>query len=131
MVFPQLTLAYLGVLALLYSVLALIVVALRAKNDIPFGDGGNESLHRAIRAHGNFIEWVPLAAILVGSLEALGEPRLHIHLLMGALLVARVVHPVAFASKLGSAPYYVGRIVGAFTSWTVLTLAAVLLLVRL
>ena len=131
MVFPELTLTYLAVLSLLYSGLALVVVALRAKNDIPFGDGGNESLHRAIRAHGNFIEWVPLASLLVASVEALGEPHLHVHLLMGTLLVARVLHPIAFASKLGSAPYFIGRIAGALTTWSVLTAAAVLLLVRL
>ena len=65
------------------------------------------------------------------AVEALGEARLHVHLLMGSLLFARVLHPIAFASKLGSAPYYIGRIAGAFISWAVLTLAAVLLLVRL
>ncbi len=111
--------------------LALVVVALRGKHDIPFGDGGNEALHRAIRAHGNFIEWVPLASLLVAALEALGESRLHVHLLMGALLVARVLHPIAYASELGSLPYFVGRVAGALTSWAVLTAAAVLLLVRL
>ena len=105
MIPPKITLGYLGVRALLYSVLALIVIALRAKNDIPFGDGGNESLHRAIRAHGNFIEWVPLASILIASVEALGEPPLHVHLLMGTLPAARVLHPIALASKLVSAPY--------------------------
>ncbi len=131
MIFPKITLAYLGILALLYSVLALRVVVLRVKNHIPFGDGGNESLHRAIRAHGNFIEWVPLASMLVASIEALGEPPLHVHLLMGSLLAARVLHPIAFVSKLESAPYYVGRIAGTFISWAVLTLAAILLLIRL
>jgi uncharacterized membrane protein YecN with MAPEG domain len=131
MIFPDVTLTYLAVLSLLYSVLALAVVALRRKNGIPFGDGGNESLLRAIRAHGNFIEWVPLASLLVASLEALGEPLLHIHLLMGSLLVARVLHPIAFASKLESVPYRVGRIAGALTSWGVLTAAAIILLIRL
>ncbi len=131
MVFPAITLTYLAVLSLLYALLALVVVALRAKHDIPFGDGGNETLHRAIRAHGNFIEWVPLASLLVGSLEALGEPRLHVHVMMGALLIARILHPIAFASKLESLPYYVGRIAGALTSWAVLSVAAVLLLLRL
>ena len=58
MTFPSLTLTYLAILALLYSGLSLVVVALRARNDIPFGDGGNDALHRAIRAHGNFIESV-------------------------------------------------------------------------
>lgn len=131
MVFPTITLSYLAVLSILYAGLSLVVVGLRAKHDIPFGDGGNEALHRAIRAHGNFVEWVPLAAILVACLEALGEPAMHVHALMGALLVARILHPIAFASRLESVPYFVGRIAGAFTSWAVLTAAAVLLLVRL
>ncbi len=48
-----------------------------------------------------------------------------------SLLVARILHPIAFASALGSVPYYVGRIACALTSWAVLTAAAVLLLVRL
>jgi hypothetical protein len=101
------------------------------KNDIPFGDAGNESLHRAIRAHGNFIEWVPLTALLVAALEVLGESTRTIHVMMGALLVARILHPIAFASRLESPPYYVGRIGGALTSWATLTVAALLLLVRL
>ena len=40
MVFPALTLAYLAVLSLLYAALALMVVALPEKNDIPFGEAG-------------------------------------------------------------------------------------------
>ena len=34
---PEITLTYLAVLSLLYAVFALVVVALRAKNNIPFG----------------------------------------------------------------------------------------------
>lgn len=131
MSFPAITLTYLAILALIYAALALVVVALRVKNDIPFGDGGNERLHRAIRAHGNFIEWVPLTGILVAAIEAIGVRPIDIHGLMGALLVARILHPIAFASRLGSAPYLIGRIGGALTSWAVLTASAVLLLVKL
>lgn len=131
MVFPEVTLMYLALLSLVYSALALAVVGLRRKHSIPFGDGGNESLLRAIRAHGNFIEYVPLTALLVASLEAMGAPASHVHLLMGLLLFARVIHPIAFGSERGSVPYKVGRIGGAFVSWGVMTAAAVLLLVRL
>jgi len=127
--FPGITVTYLAVLALLFSALSLMVVALRAKNDIPFGDGGNDSLHRAIRAHGNFAEWVPLAVLLVGALEASGQASSTIHLLMGALLTARILHPIAFASPLGSASYFVGRIAGASITWLVVTASAVFLLV--
>ena len=39
MVFPAVTLGYLAVLSLLYAALALVVVALRAKNDNPVWAG--------------------------------------------------------------------------------------------
>lgn len=131
MLFPKITLTYLALLSLIYAALALRVVSIRRKHSIAFGDGGNEALLRAIRAHGNFIEYVPLASLLVASLEAMGEPALHVHAFMGSLLLARVLHPVAFASARGSAPYKIGRIGGALISWGVLVIAAVLLLVRL
>ncbi len=125
---PLFTLTYLAVLALIYSVLALIVVVLRGKYDIPFGHGNNALLERAIRAHGNFIEWVPMTALLIAGLEVSGQPTLHIHVMMGALLVARVLHPIALFSKLGSRRYFVGRIAGATTTWLTMTAAAVMVI---
>lgn len=127
---PQVTLGYLVALAAIYSLLAFIVVVLRAKHGVPYGDGGNETLLHAIRAHGNFSEWIPLCVLLVGSLEALGQSEVVIHSLMSSLLVARILHPIALFSKVRSLMYMVGRIGGAFTSWLVLSGSAVLLAVR-
>jgi len=101
------------------------VVGLRARHDIPFGDGGNELLNRAIRVHGNFSEWVPLTILMVGGLEALGAPAAHLHGLLGTLLAARVLHAIGLFSAVRSAPYMIGRIAGASSTWAVLSIAAV------
>ncbi len=131
MVLPVITMQYLAVLALIFSALALVVVVLRQRHRVPFGDGDNHDLMRAIRAHGNFAEWVPMTAAVVASLEMLGGGSGLIHGLMTALLVARVLHPVAFALPTGSSGYRAARIAGALTTWFVLTIAAVLVLMRM
>jgi uncharacterized membrane protein YecN with MAPEG domain len=35
-----------------------------------FGDGGDPEMSQAIRAHGNFAEYVPLGLILLGLVRA-------------------------------------------------------------
>ena len=62
---PSITSAYLGMLALLYVVLGLQVSRLRRGNKVLFGDGGNIKLRSAIRAHANFVEYVPLIVLMV------------------------------------------------------------------
>ena len=81
-------------LALLYVVLGLQVSRLRQGNKVLFGDGGNIKLRSAIRAHANFVEYVPLIVLMVAMLEMSGMPAPRVHLLMAALLVARLLHPL-------------------------------------
>lgn len=79
-------------LALIYLALSVIIVRLRFAKQVSLGDGNDRQLRRAIRAHGNFIEYVPLVLILMWFLESLTlSPSLPFWL--GAvLLVARVAH---------------------------------------
>ena len=130
MTYPSQTVTFTAALACIYSVLAITVVALRGKHNVPFGDGGVERLKRAIRAHANFAEWVPLTLMLVGVLESDGYSATYVTAVLTALVVARVLHPMALFSRIGSAVYYVGRIAGAMTTWLVMTISAVLLLWR-
>ena len=130
MILPIITIQYLAVLALIFSALALMVVFLRQRHRVPFGDGDNHDLMRAIRAHGNFAEWVPTTVAIVAALEMLGGSSGQIHGLMAALVVARVAHPLAFALPTGSGGYRAARIVGALTTWFVLTIGAILVLIR-
>ncbi len=131
MAFPVVTFTYLVPLAAIFGVLSLAVVFLRVKNNVPYGDNGIPSLHRAVRAHGNFAEWVPIVVLVVSGVETLGQPKSHIHWLMGLLLTARLIHPIGLSQDVGSPIYRFGRIFGAFTTWAVLTVGTVLLFIRL
>ena len=129
MVYPSLTVTYLALLALLFAGLSLVVVAQRARKNVPFGDADDDALRRAVRAHGNFAEWVPIALLLCAALEMRGADASLMHGLLGALLAARIAHPVAFASPVDTIVYRLGRIFGALTTFLVVVVAAVLLLI--
>ncbi|MGZ9080482.1 MAG: MAPEG family protein, partial [Burkholderiales bacterium] len=54
---------YAALLGLWLLVLSLRVVQQRRAARVSLGDGGNTALQRAIRAQGNFVEYVPLALL--------------------------------------------------------------------
>ena len=91
MTFPLTTAVYAAVLGLLGAILTVNVIVNRAKSKVLYGDGGNESLMLAIRAHCNFAEQVPLAVILVGLVEAFAYRTSVVHGLGIVLLVARLL----------------------------------------
>jgi uncharacterized membrane protein YecN with MAPEG domain len=86
------TAIFAGVLALMFIKLSFDVISLRRKNKISLGSGGVEALDRAIRAHGNFSEYVPLGLMLLGALELNGAP-VELLLALGSLLtLGRYLH---------------------------------------
>src|SRR6478736_9251848 len=91
---PTITGFYLAILALIFLVLGLQVSRLRRGNRVLFGDGDNRQLRSAIRAHANFIEYVPIIVLMIALLEMSGAPAPRIHWLMGLLLIARLLHPL-------------------------------------
>ncbi len=121
---PSVTGFYLGLLALIYAALALEVARLRRGNRALFGDGENVRLRSAIRAHANFIEYVPIIALLVAMLEMTGNSATKVHVLMGALLVARLLHPLGMHSKPGTWQFSAGRVGGIMITIGVLVAAA-------
>ena len=72
--------------------LALNVTRHRMKEGVSTGSGSSLSLDRAVRAHGNNIEYVPGAILGILILAALGYSPLVINLLGASLLVARFCH---------------------------------------
>lgn len=107
----NITLFYGGALALWFLVLSLWVILGRDKGGPSLGDGGDLSMQRRIRAHGNFAEYVPLILILTGFLEASGTEDWVIHSLGAALLVGRLLHGYALAFTEKSAMGRLGGIV--------------------
>ena len=81
---------YASVLAFVYVVLAVRVIRLRRGQGVAVG-GGDEVLQRAIRAHANFSEYVPLTLLLMFFAE-LSAPSWVVHAAGILLCLGRGVH---------------------------------------
>lgn len=127
---PSVTAFYLAILALIYALLALRVAGLRRANRALFGDADNARLRSAIRVHANFIEYVPIITLLVALLEMSGIPPARVHLLMGALLLTRLLHPLGMTARPGTWQFNAGRVGGILLTLAVLVAAAISALVR-
>ncbi len=128
---PSITAGYLAILALIYAALALQVIRLRRSNLAPFSDGGNVALRNAIRAHANFMEYVPIITLMVAFLEMSGAPPARVHVLMGALLLSRLIHPFGMSAKSGTLPFWIGRAGGIFITIGLLVACAIMTLTRI
>ena len=80
--------------AIIFISLSLGVIKLRRRNQVRIGTGGVEELERAIRAHANFAEYVPIGLILIACLEANGATWWLVLLPGISLLLGRIVHAV-------------------------------------
>jgi uncharacterized membrane protein YecN with MAPEG domain len=127
---PSITAFYLGILALLYAVLGLQVSRLRRGHRVLFGDGDNIKLRSAIRAHANFAEYVPIIVLMVVLLEMSRLPPIGVHLLMAALLVSRLLHPLGMYVGPRTMQFQICRVGGIVLTVTVLLASALLLLWR-
>jgi hypothetical protein len=81
-----------GLLTLMMVPLSLQVSLRRAGLNSTFGDAGDDMLRRRIRAHGNFIEYVPTALIALGLVEWTGAPPVFVWVLGSALVGSRMLH---------------------------------------
>ncbi|SIQ21410.1 MULTISPECIES: MAPEG family protein [Acidiphilium] len=128
MIFPHITAIYAAILALIYLAITGWVVAGRGKFKVLHGDGGNDNLNRRIRAHANFNEYVPLILVLAALLEARGAGTVTMNALLLPLVVARVIHPFGMMARENSTQQFALRAPGAFITWVVLAVVAVMLL---
>lgn len=112
---------YAAILATLFVVISLRVIAFRRGERIGLGDGGNTTLTRAIRVQSNFAEYVPFALVLMLLLELQNSPNWMLHLVGVLLLAGRLIHAVGF----GREPEITGsRTVGMALTFTAILLAA-------
>ncbi len=117
---------YAALLGLLLLALAGSVVRLRGKHKVGIGDGGHADLALACRAHANFIEYVPLALILLLLLEYRGVPVWALHGLGSALFLGRVLHAWGLSRSQGTSP---GRAIGILLTWISILVSSLWLLV--
>jgi uncharacterized membrane protein YecN with MAPEG domain len=119
---PTITALYAGLLGLVSMAIAFKAGSLRGKKNIPLGDGGDRELLLAMRRHSNFVEYVPLALILIGLLELNHVRPTALHTLGAALVIARVSHAVGMKPDKMQVP---GRFIGASLTALVIVVASV------
>jgi hypothetical protein len=117
-----------GLLALLLMFLGAYVIAGRVKFKIDLGDGGNAAMRQRIRAQANFVEYVPLALILLLLVEkeAIG-PRWLAVATGATLVIARLWHAQGLLSKEGAS---LGRFMGTNLTGLVILVGAAACLAR-
>ena len=119
------TALYAGLLGLVFIVLSFRVVRLRGKHRVDLGDGGVDELVRAVRVHGNFAEYVPLALVLMLLAEGAGAADGLLHGLGILLVLARLSHAHALFSGTMAT-----RVFGAGSTNLVIVISAVMLIGR-
>ena len=117
------TALYTAILALGVLALAVNVSIHRGKLKVDVGDGDNPQMLRMIRIHGNAVEYVPIALLLMGVYELDGGSHQMLHIAGVALIAGRLLHTWGMWSR--PEPTF-GRIAGV--SLTLLTIIALAIL---
>ena len=115
------TTLYIGLFGLLMLILKMNVGRVRSSKKINLGDGGDDSMQRAIRVQGNAVEDVPVVLFGLVGLALLGAPVIVIHSLGSTFLLARILHAVGLGGLAGAG---VGRLIGTLLSLIVLLATA-------
>lgn len=111
---------WVGVNALFLIFLSVRVGAARAKHKVNLGDGGNDAVNRAIRTHGNYTEYAPMALIGLLALGLLNAAPLFVHIAGALFLFARLSHYLG----LGAGVWAQGRLVGTLLTMVTLLMIA-------
>lgn len=124
---PVITGLYVALAALLVVFLAYRVAAVRVARRIALGSGEDRLLEQRMRAHGNAVEYLPLALLQLALVELAGHAAWVVHLCGAVLIVSRLLHAWGLSRHYGKS---IGRLIGIVGTWAVMLAMAVLLLVR-
>ena len=96
---------YVALSAFVLYKISINVISERRKNKISFGDDGNRTLMRRIRAQGNFIEYTPIFLISLIGIEWIGYDKnisyylIYIHSLGMIFILGRIFHAISLYQK--------------------------------
>ena len=123
----QITLAVTAILVLLSIPMAISVGMRRVKTGILLLHGDDDTLLRLIRAHGNFVEYVPLALLALAGAEVSGAAPWLVASCGIVLILARVIHYFGLRASAESK----GRAVGALLTTVSMFVLAVTIIWQL
>ena len=118
---------YAATLALLCIVLSVRTLTLRRRFGVAIGPGDEPLLARAVRAHGNFTEYVPLALLLLLLVDLESNNSMLLHGLGLMLVVGRASHAYGVSQVREDFRF---RVAGMALTFTVMGSCALILLSR-
>ncbi len=122
-----LTALYAAVLALIIVALAINVTVHRVKLRVSLGDGGNPQMLRMMRLHGNAVEYIPIAVLLMLTYEIGGGSRYLLHAAGIALITGRLIQVAAMWGSNVATP---GRGLGQSLTWATIVVMALANIVK-
>lgn len=104
---------------------AIDTVRHRLRLKAAFGDAGDDTLTRAIRAHGNLAEHAPIVILLLAFLEMSRANHMGLMVIGAGFLFARVAHIVGLHSVSAPGKPPVARQIGVIGTWLTLLVLSV------
>ena len=95
----QILVGYSVGLGFLFLMLSVRTILLRGRFGVALGDGQQKLLQRAIRAHANFAEYVPITLVLLFFLTQTDLHLAWFHGLGATLLLGRIAHAWALSHE--------------------------------
>lgn len=120
---------YIALSCLILSKLSINVIKLRRQNKVSFGDDGDRTLMRRIRAQANFIEYTPIFLLSLIGIEWLAVENipyyfLYINIVGSLFIIGRILHALSLYEK-----KIMHRKTGMIVTFVSLQLNGILLLV--
>lgn len=106
------TALYVGILTIFALVLSAKAGGFRGKTGVSilYGEPGDMELAQRVRVHQNFLEYVPMALILMGVIEVNGGNSTFLHVFGVVLIISRYAHAIGLKHDNMAHP---GRTIGA------------------
>ena len=95
---------YIALSCLILSKLSINIIKLRRQNKVSFGDDGDRTLMRRIRAQANFIEYTPIFLLSLIGIEWLAVENipyyfLYINIVGSLFIIGRILHALSLYEK--------------------------------
>ena len=116
---------YTSLFILFYVYLSMRTIRARRSAKVALGHNDNPELLKAMRAHSNFSEYVPLSLFAIYLIERDGANPYFIHLLALSLLIGRIIHAYGISMQNENFKF---RVTGMLTTFTVLIVSALYLI---
>ncbi len=123
------TTLFIGIFAVLQIPLTVMVGYRRARTGIQFFDGGDQTLLRRMRAHGNYTETVPIVLLAMAAAELSAAPSWFLWVGGASLLLGRLMHAAILVLRGWGLPRAIGMILTfvpmlGFGGWCLLRAAS-------